>query len=447
MTKLDITYVSELFLSAGLNLLSKKYEGKTKPLLCEITTGRLAGYQAELSLDSVRQRLTRGKGGDFTLRVLTSAERERYMKTTAKALGYTIVKLPENGKSTAPMEAITPVGKRITTTWNTLENNFAKTGDRPIVRNRGEQINDWATKYQVTITKYAETLADKLTYIHQQGEYANCEGSISLKSVLQLREPTLRSLTEKGLVTYYSKLCSQLGVKYLGYSIEGLTRTTADIIFLNTKGVFAGYKGVRSVGNIRQSIDNKVTKATIELLTSAEKCRFMSTFSNDNNYTVLELPDGLKVTNKILLVCPNGHQWSTTWDNFYRGNRCPRCSKQFKGESLVRTVLQEADLNFKEQVPIRTEGTTKFQFLDFFIPELQLAIEYNGRQHYESVEQFGGATALQRTQILDQAKRDYCIKNGITLLEIPYTRTKSEVKEIVVNAVNTQQAKIQNNFE
>ena len=61
------------------------------------------------------------------------------------------------------------------------------------------------------------------------------------------------------------------------------------------------------------------------------------------------------------------------------------------------------------------------QNLDIYIPSLNLGIEYQGIQHYESVDFFGGEKALMHRKELDQRKRILCEKNGIKLLEWPYT--------------------------
>jgi hypothetical protein len=49
-----------------------------------------------------------------------------------------------------------------------------------------------------------------------------------------------------------------------------------------------------------------------------------------------------------------------------------------------------------------------------------LVIEYNGRQHYEPVNRFGGKIGLIETERRDQIKRDYFNENNINLLEIHY---------------------------
>ena len=55
--------------------------------------------------------------------------------------------------------------------------------------------------------------------------------------------------------------------------------------------------------------------------------------------------------------------------------------------------------------------------LDVFVPDLKLALEYHGRQHYEDVYAFG---AQEDTSYRDSQKREACRQNGITLVEVPY---------------------------
>ena len=63
------------------------------------------------------------------------------------------------------------------------------------------------------------------------------------------------------------------------------------------------------------------------------------------------------------------------------------------------------------------------QSLDIFIPQLNLGIEYQGVQHYEPVDFFGGIEGLNRRQELDEKKRTLCRENGVALLEWRYDET------------------------
>lgn len=73
------------------------------------------------------------------------------------------------------------------------------------------------------------------------------------------------------------------------------------------------------------------------------------------------------------------------------------------------------------------------QSLDIFIPKLSIGIEYQGIQHYEPVDFFGGEEGLKKRVELDNRKKELCIKNRITLIEWNYSvePTQSNVKKII----------------
>lgn len=51
-------------------------------------------------------------------------------------------------------------------------------------------------------------------------------------------------------------------------------------------------------------------------------------------------------------------------------------------------------------------------------------IEYDGAQHFQSIEWFGGEPGLEKRKIRDAVKNNYCKKNNIPLIRIPYTHLK-----------------------
>ncbi len=56
--------------------------------------------------------------------------------------------------------------------------------------------------------------------------------------------------------------------------------------------------------------------------------------------------------------------------------------------------------------------------LDVWIPELKVAIEYHGPQHFEAMEHYGGAEALEATKKRDALKRAACERMGVQMLEV-----------------------------
>lgn len=60
------------------------------------------------------------------------------------------------------------------------------------------------------------------------------------------------------------------------------------------------------------------------------------------------------------------------------------------------------------------------QTLDIYIPSISCGIEYQGCQHYDSIDHFGGEQSLFERIENDKRKKDRCAKNGVRLLEWIY---------------------------
>ena len=60
------------------------------------------------------------------------------------------------------------------------------------------------------------------------------------------------------------------------------------------------------------------------------------------------------------------------------------------------------------------------QRLDIYLPELALAIEHQGEQHYRPIEIFGGEQAFTMTQERDKRKRTRCQENGVAIVEVRF---------------------------
>ena len=57
---------------------------------------------------------------------------------------------------------------------------------------------------------------------------------------------------------------------------------------------------------------------------------------------------------------------------------------------------------------------------DIFISRLNVAIEYQGKQHFEPVNFFGGKSSFEKLKIRDKEKAALSSKNGIKLVYINY---------------------------
>jgi len=69
------------------------------------------------------------------------------------------------------------------------------------------------------------------------------------------------------------------------------------------------------------------------------------------------------------------------------------------------------------------------------LPIQNVCIEYQGRQHYESVNAWGGVKEYDKIKLNDSIKKEYCKKNNIKFLSISYLDFKN-IEKILEDALN-----------
>lgn len=113
--------------------------------------------------------------------------------------------------------------------------------------------------------------------------------------------------------------------------------------------------------------------------------------------------------------------WKISPDNALRGRGCPRCNES-QGEKAVRRFLDDNQIEYTRQKTFsgcRREGLLRF---DFYLPEKQICIEYDGEQHFRPCEIYGGQEKFETRMECEEIKDSYCIANAISLFRIPYYR-------------------------
>lgn len=119
-----------------------------------------------------------------------------------------------------------------------------------------------------------------------------------------------------------------------------------------------------------------------------------------------------------------------------RSGRVESCghSQVSKGERKIAKILAEANIPFETQKTFndaRYPDTNRLMKFDFYLPDQQLLIEYDGAQHYETVNFWDGEEGLCYRQQRDAYKTNWCQENGIKLLRIPYTK----YNDITINTI------------
>lgn len=157
----------------------------------------------------------------------------------------------------------------------------------------------------------------------------------------------------------------------------------------------------------------------------------------DNDISPFRVP---KYSNKkFKFICETcGHEWKSSLNNMtYSGNWCPNCSSS-KGEKAISDCLRynnieyEYEKTFEYLIGIRG-GKLSY---DFYLPDFNLLIEYQGEQHERFVKGFHKTKKDFEIQLEhDRRKREFAKDNGIDLLEI-WHYDYDKIEEILNRELN-----------
>ncbi len=109
---------------------------------------------------------------------------------------------------------------------------------------------------------------------------------------------------------------------------------------------------------------------------------------------------------------PNDHIYST-------GKGCPKC-KETTGERKIRLYLEEHNISYMYQKIFKDCNYNSGLPFDFYLPDSKTLIEFDGIQHFEPVEIWGGENALKSQQKRDKIKNEYAEQNNYNLIRIKY---------------------------
>jgi len=109
---------------------------------------------------------------------------------------------------------------------------------------------------------------------------------------------------------------------------------------------------------------------------------------------------------------------------------CPECASSW-GEKHIKQYLTENKIMFESQKSFPGCKDKRLLQFDFYLPEYDILIEYDGKQHFEPVEFFGGLTRYEEQVRKDKIKTEYAKRKGIKLVRIPYTVTGDSIAEVL----------------
>lgn len=168
-------------------------------------------------------------------------------------------------------------------------------------------------------------------------------------------------------------------------------------------------------------------------------------FSKDYVKSVIESVNGNKLLNadeytktrrsnlKVVCgLCGNVYNVGFYWYVYNNQTRCPSCAnKESKPEAVIREFLTSHKIIFEQEKRFNDCRDTNPLPFDFYLPEENLIIEFDGQHHFGDI----GRGDYETVKRHDKIKNDYCALNNIEILRIPYWKGNN-IEEIITDKLN-----------
>jgi len=201
---------------------------------------------------------------------------------------------------------------------------------------------------------------------------------------------------------------------------------------------YNGYNGIskfihnkcgKELNVIVSNLLQKFTKCTCDGNIRWSRKLFLDKQSEIHGYDYELIGNFINMNNKIKLKHTCGYEWSISPKKHIYGKQgCPVCNMSH-GELQTKRAIEKLEINYKQQFIINSCRNKKPLPFDFYLPTYNVLIEYDGIQHFEPIEYFGGEFEFKRRKRNDEIKNKYCSENNIKLIRIPYTCI--DIKELL----------------
>lgn len=158
--------------------------------------------------------------------------------------------------------------------------------------------------------------------------------------------------------------------------------------------------------NMRSNTDDFIKKAIV-------------IWGNEYDYSKVNY---ISATDKVCVNCRRHGDFYVKATAHLLGTGCPDCSHS-AGERTIRVLLDNHNIPYEREKSFPgCVDKNKLRF-DFYLPELNTCIEFQGKQHYENTGWVFTDDNVADIQRRDKIKRDYCAANNINLIEIKYNES------------------------
>ena len=115
------------------------------------------------------------------------------------------------------------------------------------------------------------------------------------------------------------------------------------------------------------------------------------------------------------------------------------CETNSRGVFKIKEILNKESINFVTEKTFddcRFPNTDALARYDFYLPKLNILIEFDGQQHFFPVGFFGGMETFKEAQKRDEYKNEYACQHGYTLIRIPFFEEDNINADVLLGKVD-----------
>ena len=272
------------------------------------------------------------------------------------------------------------------------------------IKDNGHYIRSLYNHYKEDIDVYVSFLNDDTTYIERVHCYAN-----NLKNIPKCQHCRIEEVKFINFLDGYAKYCGR------SCSVKG---TFDDRIIKSEITCLEKY----GVTHFPKSDAFRIQHSEFMFIPEVEIIkRSFDKFNTDYGIKFIKFK-GLQ--SEIEIICSvHGKQETTAIKHLYSPSGCPECDViKYSGPIKITKFLVDNNIEF---IPEYRFDDCRFKNplpFDFYLPELNVCIEFDGMGHYEKINHWegDGTYGLEYTQNNDKIKTNYCLDKNIKLIRIPY---------------------------
>jgi len=298
-----------------------------------------------------------------------------------------------------------------------------KMGNSPIKITKISLINKlekiYGAKYNYIIKKDYITSASIIKIINN---YSGDETYYPIDNLLRGKNPN------KVTLNYFIKKCSEIHNNKYDYSLVNFNKIMDKVdIICPEHGIF-----------------NQCVSNHLNMKDGCPKCggqskyikeeiidKFIKIHFDKYDYSLI---NEVSCKNKLDIICSEHGIFKQTVSKHLSGQGCRYCNSKSIGEEYIKLYLDKEKISY-----IRQKGFDECRYInklsfDFYLPELNTLIEFDGIQHYKPIKHFGGNKEYNDVVKRDECKNKWCLENKIKLIRISYL-DKTKIDDILKNSL------------